>query len=1294
MIENVWHKSRRHSTWIFGASRGFQPPGAGNAPAPDDRRFAPSPFSAFAPGTGLWFRAVFWIFLFLLTPRTDPAHAQLNLEKRLISEVENVSEGGILDFSLTLAVPPAEAPLSLRLADDLPTLDGLWEPVAARVTAVGEGLSGAALQPGDSGEFQDFRFGDGRPDRVVFDFGSVAVSEAAGETGANQISVEISAQAVSAVTPTLAHWWRLDEETGTAAAADGGAAAETRDGALVNMNGDAWIAEGKRGGGLRFDAGGDSGPGFVRLAEDGQLPLRPDQPYTISLWFRTTRPGALLAKAGGTPEERQVYLFVNSGPDSLQAFVGGVFFPLVDVNVRDGQWHLATLANDPAAGTATLYLDGGEDFATATPGDAVNPADVLLGVRREGNQNEGAAFAFTGDMDDVRLYDVALTAEDVRQLFRSENANRALAIFGDARAEATVPVAVIPADRTIALSGRVWADANRDGVRGADEGLSEILVRLAEGSGPAVETAVTGGDGAYQFADLAPGSWRIAVDAETLPTDLVPFQDPAGEADGVALLEDVASDRGNLDFGYRIPEAPPPPEPPPPPPAGGLSGRVWFDADGDGLRRDDESPAADVTVELRSRSGSAVVDRTRTGDGGRYRLTGISPGGYLLAVIPPTDFRLTRPDGDDPTRNSDFDPETGTRTVTVVDDIIRGNLDAGLIPDQIALSGRVWRDDDGNGEIAPAEGVSGVRLTARREGEGVLRATRTTADGRFEFAELSPGSWTLAAERATLPEFSTFRRAPDATADGVLRLPDATRDRSDLNFELVSTLTPQPADLTGSRILGVDGNGSPVMRGDELTFQVVLYNAGDRSAEDVVFSAETPEETILLPDTVDTDRGAVALDGAGGFRVFAGTLEPGGVAWIDWRATVRENAAAGAWVIAGGQVTAVGMPAVPVDAADTKIPDDPLVLGPIGGAGEAAAGEPPLVATQSVVPAGPVTPGERLRFEILLTATGGETVRNVRVLNAVPVWTELDPDSLSADRGIAEPGNPIPLSVDSMSPGETVRFRFDAVVRNDVPDHARIASQSLILARGVRARSDDPATAAFEDAAMVRTAGPSPALRLWVEAEERPAVINGGEPAVFFCVSVVNPGVEPVFGVRLFDALTGNVELLAGSVETEQGTVLRGNLPGDATVEVDVGKIPPGAAAAIRYRVKPADHRGGLFPFSRNRFLFFRNPWSRAEGIPDIRADDPLTPSAGDGMVLPAFTSVSESAAAKTGDRWDSWQGRAVGKPNSTGAGASACGVRAFFFVSWERRLGIVAASSATRATCRFWRALFHTGPP
>lgn len=1224
MTKKVWHKSGNRSTWFWTArgpafSSPLSPEGGGVAAGPVSQiPRAEISGGAFRRRLGLCFLGV-WIGLAI---SVSSANAQLILEKRLSSESSLVSVGETVAFVLTMTVPASDAPSPLVLVDDLPVLDGLMEPVSARVTGIGAALTGAALAVGDSAVLEDAFFGDGRPDRVLFDFGSVARSDELSAPEAAQITVEIAARAVSEVSPALAHWWRLDDGAGEAAL-DHGAAAESRDGELINMANDSWILDGRRGGALRFEAGGDSGPDFVRLGEDGQLPLRPDQPYTISLWFRTTGPGALLAKGGGTPEERQVYLFVNSGPDSLQAFVGGVFFPVVDVNVRDGQWHLATLVNDPAAGTAVLYLDGGTQFAAANPGDAVNTADVLLGVRRETDDNQGAAFAFSGDMDDVRIYTVPLSAGQVRTLFQAESVNRAHATFGDAAAEAFAAAAVVPAPERIALSGRVGADADGDGAISGGEGLAGVWVILSDLAGAPVAVQITDELGRYRFSDLTPGGWRLAVDPETLPGGLAPVQDPQSPADGAAFLESVAADRDGLDFVYREgappdppdppeppdpPDPPNPPEPPPPPPAGGISGRVWLDENGNGLEDAGEPGAPDVALELRSAAGIALR-RTRTGNGGGYGFQGISPGDYRLAVIPPEGFRLTASGGEDPARNSDFDPETGAVSVAVREGVTLENLGAGLIPDRIVLAGRVWRDEDGDGESGPGEGVLGVRLMAESE-KTVPLVARTGEAGAFRFEELPPGTWTVSVEPATLPEFSEFSRESDGAPDGRVVLGDVGEDRLDLDFRLQNTRFAQPADLAGTRISGMDLDGPPLLPGDELEFWVAVYNAGDRAATGAIYFGETPEWTALWPETVDTNRGAVAVDGPDAFRVFLGDLEAGGEAWIRWRAAVVPEATAGGWVIAGGKVSASEAAAVPVDAADTAIPDDPLVLGPIGGPVGAAGAS--LSVTQRVFPAGPVSAGERLRFETTLTVTGDQIAEGVRLFNALPPWTELDPASVSAGRGEILAGNPVQFFMDSLFPGETVRLGFEAVVRPDVPEHSRISSQALALAKGLRARSGDPATAELDDPTVVWSEGPSPALRLWMEFAEPGGSAGLDSTVRTLSAHVVNLGDSPAQNVQFFDAPLGAFRLIPGQVSSDRGRVVRGNGEAEMAVQVELGDLASGEIATVGYGVEIEPGVAG-FPVEEESFLFFRNGWVRADGFPDIRGEDPTTAARFDG---------------------------------------------------------------------------------
>lgn len=60
------------------------------------------------------------------------------------------------------------------------------------------------------------------------------------------------------------------------------------------------------------------------------------------------------------------------------------------------------------------------------------------------------------------------------------------------------------------LSGMVWLDPNRDGVRQATErGKADVLVELLDDRGAQVRTAHTDAAGQYAFLDLVPGDYRV-----------------------------------------------------------------------------------------------------------------------------------------------------------------------------------------------------------------------------------------------------------------------------------------------------------------------------------------------------------------------------------------------------------------------------------------------------------------------------------------------------------------------------------------------------------------------------------------------------------------------------------------------------------------------------------------------------------------------------------------------------------------------------------------------------------------
>jgi uncharacterized repeat protein (TIGR01451 family) len=129
------------------------------------------------------------------------------------------------------------------------------------------------------------------------------------------------------------------------------------------------------------------------------------------------------------------------------------------------------------------------------------------------------------------------------------------------------------------LTGRVWNDADRDGVIEPGEtgfgGVTVVITGDPDGDGIIDRiTVVTNPDGTYSTA-LPPGNWTVAIDVATLPfgTDAT--------TPNAASVTVAPNGRSTADFGRAF---------------GTVTGRVWLDADGDGVLDQGEVDIAGVRV--------------------------------------------------------------------------------------------------------------------------------------------------------------------------------------------------------------------------------------------------------------------------------------------------------------------------------------------------------------------------------------------------------------------------------------------------------------------------------------------------------------------------------------------------------------------------------------------------------------------------------------------------------------------------------------------------------------------------
>ena len=200
--------------------------------------------------------------------------------------------------------------------------------------------------------------------------------------------------------PNLAGWWKLD---GNVLDSSG----HNRNGALV---GTATFAPGVLDQALNLPGGAN----YATIT--GYKGVLGGRAFSIAAWVNSTTTGdATMVNWGSSTNGQRVdfrlyqgRLRVEHGNGNLQG----------STPLNDGQWHHVGLTVKEGASISNpdvkLYLDGKDDTQATTDPDTFNitaVTDVALGRRATNNDR-----AFTGLLDDVRIYDKVLTPAEIKAL--------------------------------------------------------------------------------------------------------------------------------------------------------------------------------------------------------------------------------------------------------------------------------------------------------------------------------------------------------------------------------------------------------------------------------------------------------------------------------------------------------------------------------------------------------------------------------------------------------------------------------------------------------------------------------------------------------------------------------------------------------------------------------------------------------------------------------------------------------------------------------------------------------------
>jgi hypothetical protein len=203
----------------------------------------------------------------------------------------------------------------------------------------------------------------------------------------------------------LAGYWEFEEGSGTVV---GDSSGNGNDGVL-HGDGDEWVV-GRIGGGLEFDGSND----YVDVGNDVSLSMTEE--ITIEAWVMSKDIGSrqgIVTTSTGTPrwslEIRNSRLRFFAYPED-----GSDYQLLGNTVLSSDTWYHVVAIYSVSKGYTKVYLNG--------DGDGSEPRSVELGRTLEGvniGRYEAIGGHFNGIIDNVRIYNVALTDSEVLTLYNS-----------------------------------------------------------------------------------------------------------------------------------------------------------------------------------------------------------------------------------------------------------------------------------------------------------------------------------------------------------------------------------------------------------------------------------------------------------------------------------------------------------------------------------------------------------------------------------------------------------------------------------------------------------------------------------------------------------------------------------------------------------------------------------------------------------------------------------------------------------------------------------------------------------
>ncbi|MFC1905259.1 hypothetical protein ACFLXL_00435 [Chloroflexota bacterium] len=405
--------------------------------------------------------------------------------------------------------------------------------------------------------------------------------------------------------------------------------------------------------------------------------------------------------------------------------------------------------------------------------------------------------------------------------------------------------------------------------------------------------------------------------------------------------------------------------------------------------------------------------------------------------------------------------------------------------------------------------------------------------------------------------------------------------------------------------------------GDTLLYTISITNSGLFTATNVYFHDVPDSNTTLVIGSVTTSQGSITEGNTASdteVMVNVGSIVSGGSVSITFKVTVVTPLPSGVTQVANhGLVTGDNFTSEPTDDPNTPEDDDPTVT-PVTAS--------PLVDAHKsdslyndADESGLFSPGDTILYTIVMDNNGNQNAAEVHFDDTPSANLTLVVGSVTTTQGTITKGNTssdtsVEVNVGTLAGNHSsVTITFKVIIKNPLPAGVtEVCNQGIVSGANFPSEGTDNIGLPGDEDATCTSVTATPKLEAFKHVALTDDLDINGIPSpgdkLSYNVNIINNGNQNATGVIFTDTPPANTTLVAGTVNTSAGTVIKGNTGGDTFVEVSIGTIAGnGGSVTISFDITINS------PLPPEVSTLSNQGIVSGSNVPNEPTDDPGTPS-------------------------------------------------------------------------------------